>query len=68
MSEQDYQKCRFLKLCYEGCQASEAAEKQRLLRQIEALEQKGKSKRQKKSVLSRVFWGIRRDFQVAFCQ
>ena len=38
MSEQDYQKSRFFKLCYEGCQASDIAEKQRLIQQIEELE------------------------------
>ena len=68
MSEQDYQKRRFFKLCYEGCQASDVAEKQRLIHQIEKLEKKAQTSRKKPSVFSQFFHRIRRDFQTAFCR
>ena len=68
MSEQDYQKSRFFKLCYEGCQASDVAEKQRLIQQIEELEKKGHAVRKKTTRLGQLFRGIRREFQVNFCR
>lgn len=68
MSEQDYQKSRFFKLCYEGCQASDVAEKQRLIQQIEKLEKKGQAVRKKTTRLGQFFRGICREFQVNFCR